>query len=287
MSGRTDTQPREADLERSLQGAPGGEGPEIFWRAWLPQGDPSAVVVIAHGVAEHSNRYAHVAADLTAGGLAVYALDHRGHGLSEGPRCVLDRMSRAVADVGALIALARGRHPGVPVFLLGHSMGGTIALSHALDHGDEIDGLILSGPVAVLDGAPALLRLIARGLSVVAPRLGILQLDSSEISTDPEVVRAYDEDPLVHSGKIPVRTLAEMSGAIETFPQRLPGLALPVLVMHGEDDSLVPVAASRLVDQLAGGDVTLRLYPGMAHEILNEPGRAEVLDEIKRWIAVR
>ena len=287
MSEQAEAHLREADVEGSFQGAPGAGGPEIFWRGWLPDADPSAVVVIAHGVAEHSGRYAQVAADLVGDGFAVYALDHRGHGRSQGARCVLDRMTLAVADVRTLISSAGRRHPEAPAFLLGHSMGGTIALSYALAHQDEIAGLILSGPVAVLDGAPAITRLLARGLSVIAPRLGVLQLDSAEISTDPEVVRAYDEDPLVYRGKLPVRTLAEMSAAIGSFPDRLPELRLPVLVMHGEADALVPVAASHLVDELAGGDVTLRVYPGMAHEIMNEPGRGEVLEEIRRWIAGR
>ncbi|MGH7750036.1 MAG: alpha/beta fold hydrolase, partial [Candidatus Dormibacteria bacterium] len=137
---------------------------EIFWQAWLPA-DPRAVVVIAHGAGEHSGRYAHVARRLVDAGYAVYALDHRGHGRSQGRRAVVDRMDRVVADVRTLVSLAGSQQPGRPVFLLGHSMGGTIAIAFAARHQDELAGLALSGPVAVLEAASPALRIAARVLS--------------------------------------------------------------------------------------------------------------------------
>ena len=263
----------------------GEKGLRIFWRAWLPERDPRAVVVIAHGGSEHSGRYAHVAADLTAHGFAVYALDHRGHGRSEGDRAVIERLEFAVADLGRLISIAKERHPGKRVFLLGHSMGGCLALAFALRRQDEIDALLLTDPVAALETASPLQRFIARRLSAVAPRLGVFQVPAEAISTDPAVVRDYEQDPLVHHGKMPVRTVAEMSNEIEAFPERLPSLRLPLLVMHGGDDEIVPPSASEMVHDRAGSPrKRLVIYPGLRHEILNEPEQRTVLADIRGWL---
>jgi acylglycerol lipase len=138
----------------------------------------------------------------------------------------------------------------------------------------------------VLDGATPVQRLTAPVLSALVPRLGVWGVDADAISTDPAVVRAYEEDPLIDHGKIPVRTLAEMSKAIETFPERLPSLRVPLLSLHGEDDTLVPPSGSELVNELAGSaSKRLVTYPGLRHEILNEPEQQTVLDDIRRWLA--
>ena len=195
----------------------GAAGVEIFWRAWLPIGEPRAVVVLAHGAGEHLGRYEHVAARLVSEEYAVYALDHRGHGRSDGPRALIDRVGNAVADIDQLVSRASSEHPDVPLFLLGHSMGGCLAVRYAIGHQDRLRGLVLSGPLAALDAAPAPVRLIARGLSAVTPRLGVFAVDPSLVSRDPEVVKAYQNDPLVHHGKLPVRTVAELAAAVESF----------------------------------------------------------------------
>lgn len=258
----------------------------IFWRAWLPDAEPAALVVVAHGVCEHSGRYEHVAADLVAHGYGVYALDHRGHGRSDGPRALIDGLDAAVADLRSFVSLARDRHPGARVFLLGHSMGGTLALSYAIRHQDDLDGLILSGPAAALETASPLTRLLARTVSALAPRLGVFGVDTAGVSKDPAVVRAYEEDPLVHHGKVPARTVAELAEAIAAFPDQLPALKLQLLVLHGGDDELVPVEASRTVHDLAGSaNKRVEVYPGLAHEILNEPQKADVLADIRGWLA--
>ena len=263
----------------------GANGVEIFWRAWLPEDDPDAIVVISHGVSEHADRYGHVAADLLAHGHAVYALDHRGHGRSEGDRAVIDRLDNALADIDTLVSIASERHPGRPVFLLGHSLGGCLALAYALRHQDRLAGLILSAPVAVLEAASKAQLLVARALSRVAPRLGAYSVDADAVSTDPAVVSDYESDPLNHHGKVPVRTLAEVAAEIETFPDRVPSLRIPLLVMHGSEDTLVPLEASRMLEERAGSsDKRLVIYPGMRHEILNEPEQAKVLAEINSWL---
>jgi acylglycerol lipase len=262
----------------------GENGVEIHWQAWAPE-RPRAAVVIAHGVSEHSDRYSHVAERLVGEGYAVYALDHRGHGRSGGKRAVIDRMAHAVADVGTLIGLVHDAHPGEKVFLLGHSMGGGIALDYALQHQERIDGLVLSAPAAALDAATPFELAAGRVLSAIAPSVGVFDVDSSTISRDPEVVRAYDEDPMVFSKKLPARTVAELAGVIQTFPDRVPSLGLPLLVMLGSADELVPPDAGRMVHERAGSeDKRLIEYEGLYHEILNEPEQEQVMDDLVDWL---
>ena len=160
--------------ERHEEGRFAGVGGlEIYWQAWLPATPPHAIVTIAHGGAEHGGRYAWTASKLTARGYAVYAIDHRGHGRSAGPRAYVDRIDNAVSDLHTLDGIARERHPGLPVFLLGHSMGGLIALAYALRFQDELAGMVLSAPLALLEVNPAA-RLGGRLLSTVAPRLTVV-----------------------------------------------------------------------------------------------------------------
>jgi alpha-beta hydrolase superfamily lysophospholipase len=262
----------------------GSGGVELYWQAWLPAQEPRAVVVIAHGAGEHSGRYPHVAERLVAAGYAAHALDHRGHGRSTGRRALVDRMDRVVADLDAFFSLAGSRHPGRPLFLLGHSMGGCIALLYALRHQQRLEGLLLSGAVARLD-ASAALKVVVRGLSRVAPALGVVAVDPVLVSRDGAVVRAYRDDPLVFHGKLPARTVAEMSAAADGFPAAVPALRLPLLVMHGGADAIVPVAGSRMVHERAGSaDRTLRIYDGLYHEILNEPEQAAVLADVTGWL---
>ena len=263
----------------------GEGGIEIHWQCWLPEGSPRAAVVIAHGVSEHADRYSHVAARLTHAGYAVYALDHRGHGRSGGKRAVIDRMEHAVADLDTLIDTVGSEHPGVKHFLLGHSMGGGIALEYALHHQERIDGLILSAPAAAIDAATPLELAAGRVLSAIAPGVGVFPVDSSAISRDPEVVRLYDEDPMVFHKRLPARTVAELAGVIQTFPERAPSLGLPLLVMVGTADELVPPDAGRMVHGRAGSeDKRLIEYEGLYHEILNEPEQDRVMDDLVAWL---
>jgi alpha-beta hydrolase superfamily lysophospholipase len=257
----------------------------IHWRAWLPDGESRAVVVIAHGAGEHAGRYSHVAARLVADGYATYAIEHRGHGYSEGPRAVIDRIANAVADLDTLVVLAADEHASLPVFLLGHSMGGTIAVSYAIRHQDRLDGLILSGPLAALEAAPAPMRVISKILSAIAPRMGLIEIDASLVSRDPDVVAAYVADPLVHHGKLPVRTVAELAAAIGSFPEAVPGITVPTLIMYGTADRLCPPRGSVMLgERIGSADKTITPYEGLYHEILNEPEQDQVLDELSQWL---
>lgn len=264
----------------------GAGGVRIFWQAWLPDGKPRGVVALAHGVSEHSGRYAWTGEQLTARGYALYALDHRGHGRSEGPRAVVDRVDKALDDLGRLIGIADAESdaPGKP-FLLGHSMGGFLSLAFATRRQDELAGLVLSAPVAVLEAASPIQRLAGHVLSAIAPKLGVFPIDSSTVSRDPEVVRDYDADPLNHHGKLPARTVHEIAQEIGRFPQTIPGITLPLLVQVGTGDELVPPQSSELVYQWASSeDKTIKRYDGLYHEILNEPERETVVTDTLDWL---
>jgi acylglycerol lipase len=266
----------------------GAGGLRIFWQSWLPETQARAVVVISHGASEHSDRYRHVARRLLADGYAVYAIEHRGHGRSEGPRALIDRRDRAVADLDTLIVMAGGQHPGAEVFLIGHSMGAALALSYAIAHQERLTGLILSGSLAALEAAPAPMRAAARVLSAVAPRLPMFAIDATLVSRDPEVVRAYVEDPMVYHGKLPVRTVAELASAIESFPERVPAITIPTLIMYGTADRLCPIEGSVMLGERVGADdKTVKAYDGLYHEIFNEPEQAQVLDDMCGWLSAR
>jgi alpha-beta hydrolase superfamily lysophospholipase len=266
----------------------GEGGLEIYWQAWLPDGEPRATVVLAHGASEHGGRYAWTGEQLAARGYALYAIDHRGHGRSAGDRAVIDRMANAVEDLHTLVEKAKGAQPQRPLVLLGHSMGGAVALSYTIEHEDALDALVLSGPLAALEAASPVQRVAGRVLSVLAPKLGVVGIDSSAVSRDPEVVKDYDADPLNYHGKLPARTVAELSRAIDGYPDGVSRFKLPMLVMHGTADRLVPIAGGQMVADRSGSeDKTWKPYDGLFHEILNEPERQQVLDDMADWLDAR
>jgi acylglycerol lipase len=261
---------------------------KLHWQAWLPDDEPRAVFVIVHGASEHGGRYAWVAERLTARGYAVYAGDHRGHGRSTGPRAFVDRMDNVVRDLDGVVEMAQSAHPSAKTVLLGHSMGGAVAIAYAIEHQDRLDLLVLSAPLAVLEAASRVERAAARVLSTVAPRVGVYAIDSNGVSRDPAVVRDYDADPLNYHGKLPARSVKELTDALARFPEGLATLSLPVLTMHGTADTMTLPAGSELVMEHAGSeDKSIVRYDGLYHELLNEPERQKVLDDIVEWVEAR
>ncbi len=259
----------------------------IFYQAWLPDAAPSAVVVIAHGVAEHSGRYQRLAAYLVTQGCAVYAVDHRGHGRSEGRRALVDRLDHAVADLDHVIGIARQTYSRCRLFLLGHSLGGAIAVRHAILHQQRLDGLILSAPAVALQRTPKALVLFARLLSMVLPAIPLLPIDGTAISRDASEVAAYDQDSLNYRGRLPARTIVELLDFVERLPHDVSRLQLPLLLMHGTADTLTMPEGSRMIAQRARSiDKTLKLYEGLYHEIFNElpAARQRVIADVGAWI---
>jgi acylglycerol lipase len=253
-------------------------GGRLYYRAWDADG-PRATVVIAHGYAEHSGRYEHVAERLVEAGCSAWAIDHRGHGQSEGERGNIGSIEAAAADLDRLVDQASATSPDVPVFLVGHSLGGAISMAYVAIHQERLAGLVLSG--AVLRVAPEILALADLEEIPVLPLADV-------VSRDPAVVQAYKVDPLVHLGPPPRGFLNDMATAIPRIVARLPEITLPVLAMHGSADLLAPPAAlSDIVAGVSATDVTTRLWPGLFHEIFNEPERDAVLDVVVGWITER
>jgi alpha-beta hydrolase superfamily lysophospholipase len=261
-------------------------GIDLYAQAWLPGTAPRAVIVVSHGLAEHGGRYDMLARELVQRDYAVYAVDHRGHGRSSGPRANIERFAHLVADFCAFTNHCAGEHPAAPVFMLGHSMGGAVAFASALRLQHLLRGLVLSAPaLASGQSVPRLQEMFVRLLSVVAPGTGALTLPPDAVSRDPSVVERYAADPLVHHQAIPARTLVELLGAMQGFPASAPGLRLPTLVLHGTADKLVPLAATRPVYEAFGTrDCVVRLYDGLYHEVFNEPEREMVTADLFRWL---
>ncbi|WP_433622585.1 alpha/beta hydrolase [Nocardia sp. CA-120079] len=262
-----------------------GIGSRIAWRAWLPDTTAHAVIVLVHGVAEHSGRYAHVGKRLADNGFAVYALDHLGHGKSAGNNANIGSMAGSADNVAEMLKIASREHPDVPRFLLAHSMGSLITLYLAVRAPIDVDGIVLSAPPLDIAVGNLLQRLLGPLLSRFAPNVGVLKLDSSMISRDPEVVRAYDNDPLVFRGMLPARTGMEMLNATEFVKSRLDQLTVPLLVLHGTADAIAAPSSTDLIEQGAGSkDLTVIRYEGLYHEVFNEPEQDKVLADVLEWL---
>jgi acylglycerol lipase len=259
---------------------------ELYWRGRVPSAGATGVLMICHGLGEHSGRYGPVEQALVPDGWAVYGLDLRGHGLSGGKRAHLVRYDDWLADLDTFRRLLVTRHPGLPVFLLGHSMGGQIALAYSLDHQQSLRGLVLSAPALVSNAVPAAAVPVLRTLGRVAPTLRPVGIDTTKISKDPDVVAAYQADPLVHHGRPTLGLLSALHEQFTVLPRRAGTLRIPVLVQHGLLDELVDPAGSRLLEaNLGSPDRTVRCYDGLWHEIYNEPEREDPLADLREWLA--
>lgn len=265
----------------------GAGGVRIFATSWQPEGAARDHVVLTHGYAEHLGRYHAVAEFLTAAGYAVHALDHRGHGRSGGARAVIDSFANADADIDQLVDIVLAQAGMSQVKLIGHSMGGSLALNYALNHSHKLSGLVLSGP-AIGGGLPKGQARILSVFSRLAPGFGMIQLDADAVSRDPAVVAIYKADPLVFHGKVPARTAREMMHAVSTYPGRVGAMQVPCLLMHGGDDRLVLARdAQPVFDAIGSADKTVRIFDGLYHEIFNEPERMMVLGIVKDWLDAR
>lgn len=257
---------------------------KIFTRSWRPQGKPRAVVAIVHGFNSHSGYFSWVAEQFVADGLAAYALDLRGRGKSSGERFYVDKFADYVSDVVALIAYAKSKEPGLPVFLLGHSAGGVVSCVYALEHQNEIAGLVcesFANEVAAPDFALAVLK----GVSHIAPHAHVYKLNNKDFSRDPKVVETMNNDPLIANESQPAQTAAEMVHADERLKKEFSLIKLPVLILHGTADKVTkPDGSRRFYEKAGSADKTLKLYEGHFHDLLNDLGKEDVMADIKGWI---
>lgn len=279
MSSHLATGPREETIP--------SVGAQIFVRSWTPAGTPKAVVTICHGVNSHSGYYLWAGAQLAAHGFAVYALDLRGRGRSSGERFYIEEFKEYLDDVDATMTLARSRHPGLPVFLLGHSAGGVVSSVYALEHQAELAGLICES-FAFKVYAPDFVLAVVKGISHLTPHTHVLTLKNEDFSRDPKVVEAMNADPLIHGESQASLTVAQLVRADERLEREFPLITLPLLVMHGTTDKATrPEGSQQFYDHAGSADKTLKLYDGHAHDLLNDYGKEQVLADIVGWLDAR
>jgi alpha-beta hydrolase superfamily lysophospholipase len=262
-----------ASIEADFQGSEG----RIFYRSWQPDAPACRLVVIVHGYAEHSARYAHVAEALAAEGSAIYAEDHLGHGHSDGDRALISDFEHVVDDLETLAGIAAAEHPGCPLVFMGHSMGGLLASRYAQRHPEDLAGLVLLGAVI---GDWTWARDVLRQPAMPDP-----PTDWSGMSRDPETVRQYSTDPLVYRGRYKRPLLEAEVVALDRFNAEIERITMPVLFLHGHADPFVWYRTSlEAACRFPTSDLTIRVFPGARHELVNETNRAEVIAEIARFV---
>jgi acylglycerol lipase len=252
---------------------------------------PRALLVIVHGLAEYADRYRAIADEFAARGISTFVFDQRGHGEDPGPRAHVASFDDYVADLGEVIAAVRASHPGLPLFLWGHSMGSIVVTLAALRGGANLRGVVTSSnSLEVFRRGVNPLNPIFRIASRIVPRVRIpLGLDGTRISTDEAVQRAYSTDERI-SPTASLRLIVEFARACELCRAGAARIQVPWLVVHGEDDRIAPAAAARILhDALGSADKTLKAYPGLRHEVHNErpEERAKFLQHLGDWILAR
>ena len=261
----------------------------IYYQAWLPDGNVKAVLFLVHGLGEHCGRYANHVNHYVPLGYAIYGLDLPGHGKSDGEREVIERFADYIDPLAKYYQMVKNWQPDKPVFIFGHSMGGLITCCFLLDHPADFKGAILSAPaIKVSDSISPVTVTMGKILSRILPKARVVSLDPGAISRDPEVVEAYVNDPLVFHGKTPARLAAEMLKAMKRVKAKAENITLPFIAVQGGKDKLVdPSGAQMLYDKAGSKDKTLKVYEGLYHEIHNEPERFAMFKDVEAWLAAR
>lgn len=265
----------------------GADGLDIFVRSWRPEREARGIVAIVPGFNSHSGQYLWVGEQFAAKGLAVYAVDLRGRGRSDGERFYVEKIEDYLDNVSSLVSKAKSENPGLPVFLLGHSAGGVVSCVYTLDHQSEIDGLICEGFAYELP-VPDLVLSFLKGLSHITPHTHVYSLKNKDFSRDPSVVESMDADPLIMGESQPVQTAAVMINADNRLREEFPLIKLPLLILHGmEDKATKPSGSQHFYEQAGSLDKTLKLYEGHFHDLLNDTDKELVMADIQDWIDAR
>lgn len=273
-------------IRRSEAHFDAAKGRRLFERRWEPR-EPQRNLVLVHGYAEHSGRYEHVAAWFASRGAAVHAFDHQGHGHSSGVRCHVRRFGDFLDDLDRVVERARAAAPDLPLYVVGHSMGGLIVCNWAVERAPEIDGLVVSAPALAAGQAPTGLRRVALGVLRRVWPTGFVGggLDAEGLSRDPAVVQAYLDDPMIVL-RMTFSLGGELFDALSRTAPRGADLRLPLLMLHGSADPICSPEASEAFAR-AAPDARYVSYPGLRHEIFNEPEREKVFQDVQRWILER
>ena len=259
---------------------------DIYYQYWLPESEPKAILLVVHGLAEHSGRYMNVVNHLVPSGYAVYGIDHIGHGKSDGERVYVERFQDYTKTLKKYFNMIREWQPEKPIFLIGHSMGGLISAAYLLEHQGELSGAVLSGPgIKVPDNISQATIFVGKLLSIIMPKAGLIQLDAEGVSRDPKVVDAYINDPLVYTGKATARLCAELLKTTQRVTDQATKIRLPIMIVQGSGDKLVdPSGAQLLYDLVGSEDKVIKIYDGFYHEVFNEPEHEQVLNDVNKWL---
>jgi alpha-beta hydrolase superfamily lysophospholipase len=261
----------------------------IFYQSWRPEGEPRAIILIAHGYGEHSSRYQEAASFFVEKGITVYAVDHEGHGQSEGVRADIKQIEDYVYDLRKIVGLIREQEVLVPLFLVGHSMGGGIALLFGAWFGELLSGLVLSAAgVKVGEDVSPMVKIISRVVARLLPTMPLVEFQTDVVSRDETVVENIHRDPLVYHGKIRARMGYQLLRIEPLFHQYAHQITLPVLIMHGSDDRNVLHSSSRMVyEEIGSEDKKLHTFEGLYHDLFHEPEKQQVLEAMLEWIQER
>jgi lysophospholipase len=259
----------------------------IYTIQWLPDGEPKAVVIIVHGIGEHSGRYQHVAEALVNAGYAVYSHDHRGHGKSDGKRVQVTSHLQFMNDLRQYFDLIRAEHDNKKIFILGHSMGSVISLQFTLQYQNDLAGLVVTGTATDVGATvSSMLRNAANLLYRVLPHAPVgAPLSVTHLTNDKAMQALADKDMLNNKGWTPISIAKYIIETGEMIQENVHKLVLPILIMHGETDSIAPISGSQIVYERVGStDKTLKTWANMQHEIMNEIDRKQVIDTIIDWL---
>ncbi|MEH6756484.1 MAG: lysophospholipase [Parasphingorhabdus sp.] len=263
-----------------------GAGARLYCQSWSPEGRSNAVIILVHGYDEHSGRYGYFAEHCVKNGFAVHSLDHWGHGKSEGVNGFIPDFSVYHDGLDALIDGLPADQQVLPRILVGHSLGGLISTTYLLKNQSQFVAAVLSGAAIKATEEPSsLMKGLSKLLSKVAPKMGVLALDANGVSRDSEVVADYLADPLVSGSKISARLAVEMMANMDLVQREAAKVTLPLLFLHGGNDSLAaPKGAIFLHEHISSDEKLLKIYPELFHEIFNEPEKDKVLTDMTNWI---
>lgn len=263
------------------------DGTAIETYIWKPEGTVRAVIILSHGIGEHGERYDHVAGFLIGHGIAFVGFDHRGHGRSGGKRGHIGNYGQLLEEIDLVKSEAEKQFGTLPTILYGHSWGATIALNYLLRKKHGFKAAIISGPWLILppEQLPSpFLAFLAKIMNSIYPSFTENnQIDTSQLSSDPEVGKTYDKDPLVH-GNVTAGNYIKSAQAAEYALNNASKLSIPTLLMHGADDKITSPKGSEAFAKTAGDHVQLHVWEGQRHEIHNEVKKGEVMEKMLGFI---
>jgi len=259
---------------------------EIYYQYWLPDNTKKAVILLIHGMAEHSGRYMNLVNHMIPKGYAIYGFDHIGCGKSSGKRSYIDQFKDFTDIIDVYYNMIKKWEPDLPIIILGHSMGGLITSNYLLDHQKNFQGAVLSGPPVKVPENLSYFSIIAGNIvSGIYPSIGLMKINPNDICSDKNVVQAYIDDPLVYKGGISARLLSELIKAMKRISNNSHQISLPLFIVHGGADKLAePLGSQLLYEKAASTNKGIKIYDGLYHEVMNEPEHKQVLNDIESKI---